>query len=47
MIKAVGLDLDDTLYDRNQVYERTVEVMEQTVLETGVSFEAFNEIFQQ
>ena len=47
MIKAVGLDLDDTLYDRNQVYEKTVEVMEQTVLETGVSFEEFNEIFQQ
>lgn len=47
MIKAVGLDLDDTLYDRNQVYEKTVEVMEETVHETGVSFEEFNDIFQQ
>lgn len=47
MIKAVGLDLDDTLYDRNQVYEKTFRVMEETVLATHVSFQAFNEIFQQ
>ena len=47
MIKAVGLDLDDTLYDRNQVYEKTFQVMEQTVLATNVSFQDFNDIFQQ
>lgn len=47
MIKAVGLDLDDTLYDRNQVYEKTFQVMEQSVLATGISFQYFNVIFQQ
>lgn len=47
MIKAVGLDLDDTLYDRNQVYEKTYQIMEQEVLATGVSFQDFNDIFQQ
>ncbi|MFL2101420.1 HAD family hydrolase [Desemzia sp. FAM 23989] len=47
MIKAVGLDLDDTLYDRNQVYEKTFQVMEQSVLTTGISFRNFNDIFQQ
>lgn len=47
MIKAVGLDLDDTLYDRNQVYEKTFRVMEETILATRVSFQEFNEIFQQ
>lgn len=47
MIKAIGLDLDDTLYDRNQVYEKTYQVMEQTVLATKISFQNFNDIFQQ
>lgn len=47
MIKAVGLDLDDTLYDRNQVYEKTLQAMEQDVVTTGVSFQDFNEVFQE
>lgn len=47
MIKAVGLDLDDTLYDRNQVYEKTLHAMEQDVVTTGVSFQEFNEVFQE
>ncbi|MBM6615269.1 HAD family hydrolase [Desemzia sp. RIT804] len=47
MIKAVGLDLDDTLYDRNQVYEKTYQIMEQKVLATGISFQDFNDLFQQ
>lgn len=34
MIKAVGLDLDDTIYDRNQVYEKAYTIMERNILST-------------
>ncbi|WP_180955418.1 HAD family hydrolase [Dolosicoccus paucivorans] len=45
-IKAVGFDLDDTLYDRNEIYASVYKVMQQTVLELPVSFSDFNEIYQ-
>lgn len=47
MIKAVGFDLDDTLYDREWIYEKTYAIMEQNVLTTNVSFYDFNQLFQQ
>lgn len=47
MIKAIGLDLDDTLYDRNKVYEKVYGVMERNVLTTDILFRDFNQVFQQ
>lgn len=47
MIKAVGLDLDDTLYDRNQIYKKTFTIMEQNVIDTNLQFHDFNKIFQE
>lgn len=46
-ITAIGFDLDDTLYDRNELYKRSFETMEQEVIETGVLFEVFNLVFQK
>ncbi|MBG9988774.1 HAD family hydrolase [Aerococcaceae bacterium DSM 111176] len=47
MIKAIGFDLDDTLYDRYLVYENVYHVMEETVVHTQVPFEEFNAVYQQ
>lgn len=47
MIKAVGFDLDDTLYDRNLMYKKTYHIMEQNVVATGISFRYFNQVFQE
>lgn len=47
MIKAVGLDLDDTLYDRDRIYDKTFDIMEHHVIATNASFQNFNQIFQQ
>lgn len=47
MIKAVGLDLDDTIYDRNQVYEKAYAIMERNILSTKTSFKEFNQVFQR
>lgn len=47
MIKAVGFDLDDTLYDRNLMYKNTYHIMEQNVIDTGISFQYFNQVFQE
>lgn len=45
-IKAIGFDLDDTLYDRNEIYARVYQVMQQTVLELPITFEEFNQVYQ-
>lgn len=46
-IKAVGFDLDDTLYDRYQVYRSAFEIMESAIIETKVPFKVFNNVFQK
>lgn len=46
-IKFVGIDLDDTLYDRDRVYKNTYYVMEKEVLRTDIHFSTFNKVFQK
>ena len=46
LIKVIGFDLDDTLYDRDQVYEKTFCIMENKIIPTGVDFPIFNKRFQ-
>lgn len=46
-IKFVGIDLDDTLYDRDNVYKNTYYVMEKEVLRTDIRFTTFNKVFQK
>lgn len=46
-ILAVGFDLDDTLYNRNQIYKKVFETMEHEIIKTGLAFETFNPIFHQ
>lgn len=46
-IKAVGFDLDDTLYSRSNFYKFIYEIMEDSVINTGHSFSNFYEVFQR
>lgn len=46
-IKYVGIDLDDTLYDRDNVYKNTFYIMEKEVVCTNNHFSKFNKIFQK
>ena len=46
-IKAVGFDLDDTLYSRSNYYKFIYEIMEDSVINTGHSFSNFYEVFQR
>lgn len=46
-IKAVGFDLDDTLYNRSDFYRHVYDVMQTTVIPLEVSFEEFYEVFQR
>lgn len=43
---AIGFDLDDTLYDRDEVYERVYETMRED-LPLSVPFEDFNAKYQE
>lgn len=45
-ILAVGFDLDDTLYNRNQIYARVFNTMEREIVKTDLAFETFNTVFQ-
>ncbi len=45
-LKAVGFDLDDTLYDRREFYRYIFETMQNSIVKLDVSFEYFYEIFQ-
>lgn len=45
-IKAVGFDLDDTLYDRGDFYRFVFDVMESTIVNSGVPFERFYDVLQ-
>lgn len=44
--KAVGFDLDDTLYDRNQIYKKVFQNMEDRVVRTNLEFDTFNDEYQ-
>jgi len=46
-IKAIGFDLDDTLYNRSDVYKNVFQTMEKKVIKTGIVFEEFNEVFEK
>lgn len=46
-IKAVGFDLDDTLYNRNDLYEQVFNMMEEEVVKTDVDFVEFNTVFEK
>lgn len=46
-LKAVGFDLDDTLYDRNDVYRAVYNVMEKEIVETNVPFPEFITEFEK
>lgn len=45
-IKAIGFDLDDTLYDRGDYYRHIFDLMESTVAKSGVDFDTFYKTFQ-
>lgn len=45
-LKAIGFDLDDTLYDRADYYRHIYELMEQSVVKSGVEFEEFYKVLQ-
>lgn len=45
-IKAIGFDLDDTLYDRGEFYRYIFETMQTSIVKLDISFEYFYEIFQ-
>lgn len=47
MLKAVGFDLDDTLYSRSAIYERTYQQMEDNIVATGIPFNQFEPIFEK
>ena len=45
-VKAIGFDLDDTLYSRGDFYRYVFEVMQSSIIKLDTSFERFFEIFQ-
>lgn len=46
-IKAVGFDLDDTLYSRGEFYNFVFNVMEASVIDTETPFTDFYDVFQR
>lgn len=47
MIKAIGFDLDDTLYDRNAIYLKVFQAMQAQGIGTELHFSNFNPIYQE
>lgn len=45
-IKAIGFDLDDTLYSRKDFYEKVFDIMQSSVTNIEVPFNTFYEKFQ-
>ncbi|MGF3183634.1 HAD family hydrolase [Facklamia sp. P12934] len=45
-IRAIGFDLDDTLYNRKNIYKKVFDVMEASVINTEIKFENFFDEFQ-
>lgn len=45
-VKALGFDLDDTLYSHFDYYYKIFHIMENAIIKTNISFEKFYDIFQ-
>lgn len=45
-IKAIGFDLDDTLYSRGEFYQHVFETMQASIIKLDISFNKFYEVFQ-
>lgn len=43
--QAIGFDLDDTLYDRCEIYRKIFTVMQAAVIRLEVDFETFYPIY--
>ena len=46
VIKAIGFDLDDTLYDRSEYYKKIFNIMSQSIVDSDVDFKEFYHCFQ-
>lgn len=46
-INYVGIDLDDTLYDRDSIYRNTFNLMTSEIVPLDILFSEFNEVFQK
>lgn len=46
VIKAIGFDLDDTLYDRSEYYKKIFNIMSQSIVDIDVDFKEFYHWFQ-
>lgn len=46
-VKALGFDLDDTLYSHFDYYNKIFNTMEQAIVKTNIDFEKFYSIFQE
>lgn len=46
-VKALGFDLDDTLYSHYDYYNEIFNVMERSVIKTGIQFGKFYSVFQK
>src|SRR5699024_12553704 len=46
-MKAIGFDLDDTLYNRLTIYEETYRDMQATDHHLDVDFETFNQVYAE
>ena len=46
-IKAIGFDMDDTLYDRDLIYQSAYDLVTRYVVKSNVEFEKFNLVYQE
>lgn len=46
-IKAIGFDMDDTLYDRDLIYQSAYDLVTRYVVKSNVKFEKFNLVYQE
>lgn len=46
-IEAIGFDLDDTLYDRDVIYEQVFNIMQLLLKHDRIEFEKFNQVYQK
>lgn len=46
-IKAIGFDMDDTLYDRDLIYRSAYDLVTRYVVKSDVEFEKFNLVYQE
>lgn len=46
-IKAIGFDLDDTLYSRAELYKKVFKIVNNTIINIDISFSDFFKVFQK